>query len=269
MLSKKYGHKQGCGIRCSNPTTGLTKPDYPVCKSFLDNLIQLCRDLELNFIFVHGDEQVYAKLAHILWKNPELYKKIIPLMGGFHELRVMQKIGYKRFGAVGFKQWCKDAGVIACGSADKAFEGGHYYGSMRIHKEMFCAIVFDALKNSFPSNEIFDEILIKVMDDPSPSSLQRALENDTFINIFQELTATTGTQSQLFVQYLKDVSCILSLVRAVRDNDFLLHLQAELKAVHLCQAFDHVHYKRYLSKQIVHLNDLKFTNSDAFNALKN
>ena len=107
------------------------------------------------------------------------------------------------------------------------------------------------------------------MDDPSPSSLQRALENDTFINIFQELTATTGTQSQLFVQYLKDVSCILSLVRAVRDNDFLLHLQAELKAVHLCHAFDHVHYKRNLSYQIVHLNDLKFTNPDAFNALKN
>ena len=71
--------------------TVLHPPDYPVCKSFLDNLVRLCQELDLNFIFLHGDEQVYAKLAHILWENPELYRKIIIVMGGFHELRVFRK----------------------------------------------------------------------------------------------------------------------------------------------------------------------------------
>ena len=46
--------------------------------------------IEILFIYAHGDEQVYARLCHILWKNPNVYKDVILLMGGFHQLRVMQ-----------------------------------------------------------------------------------------------------------------------------------------------------------------------------------
>ena len=93
---------------------------------------------------------------------------------------------------MGFKQWCTDAGVIACGSANKASEGGHYYRGMRIHKEMFCAIVFDKLKDTFDNftNEMFADALINVMDNPSPSSLTSALESDSFRNLFKALTDT-------------------------------------------------------------------------------
>ena len=76
-------------------------------------------------IFVHSDEAVYSKLCDILWKNRELYWKIVLLMGGFHQLRVMQRLIYKRHDSKGYKQWCKDAGTIAGGSADQAFEGRH------------------------------------------------------------------------------------------------------------------------------------------------
>ena len=50
------------------------------------------RDLDLDHIFAHGDEQVYARSAHINWKEPELYRDIGILMGGFHELHVRQKL---------------------------------------------------------------------------------------------------------------------------------------------------------------------------------
>ena len=61
------------------------------------------KDLELEYIFVHADEDVYARLAQIIWKHSDLYKKVILFMGGFHTLRVRQRLIYKRFGVLDFK----------------------------------------------------------------------------------------------------------------------------------------------------------------------
>ena len=88
------------------------------------------KDLEVDHIFAHSVEQVYAHLAHISWKFPNTYKNVIILMGGFYQLRVRL---HKRHGCMGYKSWWIDAGVIELGSADKAAEGNHYYRSMRLH----------------------------------------------------------------------------------------------------------------------------------------
>ena len=100
-------------------------PEYSVCKKFLDDLLKVMRDLDLDHIFAHGDEQVYARLAHIIWKNPELHWNIVILMGGFYELRVRQKTIYKRDALRGYQKWLIDAKKIASGSSDAAVEGRH------------------------------------------------------------------------------------------------------------------------------------------------
>ena len=116
-------------------------PEYPICKEYLDFLLEIIEELELPHIFVHSDEMVYFKLCGIVWKNPQLYKGIILLMGGFHQLRVMQRLLYKRYACRELKDWFTDAGVIASGSVDQALEGRHYFRSMRLHKECFDALV--------------------------------------------------------------------------------------------------------------------------------
>ena len=97
-------------------------PEYPVCKEYLDFLIDLLRQLEKPYIFVHADEMVYSKLCDILWKHKDIYENIIVLMGGFHQLRVKHRLLFKRYSFRGMKQWCVDAETIAEGSADQAFE---------------------------------------------------------------------------------------------------------------------------------------------------
>ena len=62
-------------------------------------------------------------------------------MGGFHPLRVKQKLLFKRHFCRGYKQWSVDDGIIARVSADQAWEGRHYYRRMRVHKECFDALV--------------------------------------------------------------------------------------------------------------------------------
>ena len=55
------------------------------------------KELGLDHIFAHADELVYSKLVHILWKFPDIYNRVIVLMGGFHQLRFCQKQIYKRY----------------------------------------------------------------------------------------------------------------------------------------------------------------------------
>ena len=45
--------------------------------------------------FVHAHEQVYCPLLHLIWKDKDLYANVIPILGGFHQLRVIHKIIYK------------------------------------------------------------------------------------------------------------------------------------------------------------------------------
>ena len=65
-------------------------PKYDVCKYYLDHLNEIIADLGLSYMFVHADEEVYARLAHIIWKDTEKYKNLVILIGGFHQLRVRQ-----------------------------------------------------------------------------------------------------------------------------------------------------------------------------------
>ena len=87
---------------------------------YLDFLLDASEDLELPYIFVHSDEAIYSKLCDISWLNKELYQNIISMMGGFHQVRVMQKLIYKRYYCRDMENWCVDAAVIAKGSADQA-----------------------------------------------------------------------------------------------------------------------------------------------------
>ena len=89
--------------------------ECPICKQYLDFLLDVIEELELPFIFVHSDEMVYAKLCDILWANRDLYSKILLLMDGFHQLRVMQRLLHKRHYCKGFIDWCTDAKTTQVG----------------------------------------------------------------------------------------------------------------------------------------------------------
>ena len=59
-----------------------------MCKEYLDFLLEAMDMLEVPDIFAHADEQVYARVLHLVWKHKDEYANIIPLMGGFHQLSV-------------------------------------------------------------------------------------------------------------------------------------------------------------------------------------
>ena len=88
------------------------RPDYPIDKEYLDFFLEVIDDWETRFIYVHSDELIYSKLCEIFWKNKDTYTKIIILMGGLHQLKVMQQLLCKRY---------VDVKTIAEDSIDQAF----------------------------------------------------------------------------------------------------------------------------------------------------
>ena len=189
-------------------------------------------------------------------------------MGGFHQLRVMQKILYKRYDCRKMQQICVEAEIIAKGSANQAFEGRHYYRCLRVHKECFDALVqlrIEGLTNDFSSTSA--NLLAKLRAlrrGPTSNSLLNVMESPEFDELCRKvLHFSVGTEEHLSVQYLKDISLILALVSAVREGNFERHRQVEKNMAGLCFAFDHPNYARYVSYQHAYLSKLKDDNKGA------
>ena len=107
---------------------------------------------------------MYPKLLYLLWNHGDYYHKVIPLMGEFYQLMILQKVTYKRHGCMDYKQWFSDAEIIAAEFLDKAIEGRQYYRCMRIHKEAFDALVqlrseLLANNNSNIDQDLADDLL--------------------------------------------------------------------------------------------------------------
>ncbi|MPC25296.1 hypothetical protein E2C01_018401 [Portunus trituberculatus] len=76
----------------------------------------MAEDLGLLCIFAHSDEAIYCKMVLLQWLHEGRYEKVVNLLGGFHTIMVKLKIMYKKYGTLGFREWCVDAGAIAEGS---------------------------------------------------------------------------------------------------------------------------------------------------------
>ena len=95
--SNVKAYKSGNGFL---PVTPEPRSDR-VCKCYLDFLLDLKSDLEINHIFCQSDQDVFYKISQIIWKDKK-YERVINIMGGFHILLVKLKILYKKYN---LQQW--------------------------------------------------------------------------------------------------------------------------------------------------------------------
>ena len=206
----------------------------------------------------------------IKWLYGKRYDKITSLLGGFHTLNVMLKILYKKYALLGLKDWWIDADAIAMGSADQCAEGRHYSRSIRLHKQSYEALMRYRIEE-FALFSAMDEKLRKQIEilrrNISPENLNTVIEMEEFDTIYMKLLETTGTQSQMMVQYMCDVSNLLALVSSVREHDIWRHIQAERALLPKLFAFGHPNYSRYLTYQHVMLQMLEKTNPEAWESL--
>ena len=82
--------------------------------------------------------------------------------------------------------------LIISGSADQAFEGRHYYGSMRVHKECFDALVqfkVEEITSGHTNTEpelLFS--LVALRKQPCSSTVDNVLKSPGFEKLLSDLT---------------------------------------------------------------------------------
>ena len=61
----------------------------------------------------------------MIWRHGDLYSKIIPIMGGFDQMRIFLfvRVLFKRYNGLVSQDWFVDSGTIVAGSVSQAFEG--------------------------------------------------------------------------------------------------------------------------------------------------
>ena len=105
-------------------------PSHSVCKYYLNFLLNLKSDLEINHICSYSDQDAFYKISQIIWKDKK-YDSVINVMDGFHILLGKLKILYKENNFLGLQQWWLKSKIIADGSVNQAGEGKHYSRAMR------------------------------------------------------------------------------------------------------------------------------------------
>ena len=143
---------------------------------------------------------------------------------------------------------------------------------MSIYKESFAAIVQLKVETITDKYVNMDENLInlfnKIVNQPDNTVFNSIMESQQFKELYSHIvTPSEGTESKMTIEYLKDVSSLLSMVWAVRSGNFDGHLQSERDIIKQCFAFDHVRYSRYLSYQHVLLKNMENENHPAIQDL--
>ena len=138
--------------------------------------------LELEAVVCVFDQSFYAKAAEVYWKNKELFKDLLIMLGGFHLLMTLLGIIGTRFGEA------VQSEVVAEGSIDKVLTGKNYNRAVRLHKIIYEAVMrllvdtfeFSLTENSV--NMLSDEKkeIERLKLDFQPEEVERVLETNVY-----------------------------------------------------------------------------------------
>ena len=72
---------------------------------------------------------------------------------------------------------------------------------------------------------------------PDLETIDVIIKNEALIVLFSKIMDdTAGTETKMDIRFIKNVSSLLALVSAVRENNFERHMQAEREMVKYCFA---------------------------------
>ena len=181
------------------PVTPQPVSDYNVLNAYLLLLVGTTENLEIQHIFRFCDKAVCSKLLHIIRNNRDEFKKVIPIMGRFHQLLCLQKVIYKRYACLGLETWIT--------AAEKTVQGLHYNTATPADKEIFDAIVHmqnQNIENNYNSiDEVLKQNLVKLTKNTDISNVANVLRLCGFKKLKEKIVHSNNRQYRMTVMLLK------------------------------------------------------------------
>ena len=142
---------------------------------------------------------------------------------------------------------------------------------MCLHKEGFDAAVQRRVENVTNKSELIHPDLLnnfsELMQRPSSKALERVTNVKEYKELVTAVLSTTGTRSEMVLNYLRGVSTMLVIAFALRTGNSTQNPQAERQIIKLIFAFDQIRHARYNSFEHVLLSNLSKDSPKAFDDL--
>ena len=215
-------------------------------------LVTIAKHLGQPHILVTADLVIYSKTQQILWNTPEpLCGMVTMRLGAMHLIMAyISSIG-KLFGDGGLQDILSSSGVFASLSTTALLQGKHYARGIRglkIAYEAMMHLYLSSLETYAKANNLpwLDEkattvikelaLVIQERDDANlrtiyadiASQVSRVMET---ISKFKEYGRKQSATFAYWDNFLDAIGILLRLMRADREANFLLHLDAVLEVI--------------------------------------
>ena len=88
---------------------------------------QVVTQKSMPFIQLLGDQPFYALINEVKYENPEMFKHILPVLGGFHIQCAFMATIYQRFRGSGLEDWVVASGIVEAGSFEVILKMNPHY----------------------------------------------------------------------------------------------------------------------------------------------
>lgn len=233
------------------------------------------------------DLGVCMRAYPIIWKNPNIYKDHIVMIGSFHTVCAYLKMVGKKMEGSGFSEILLESGLMSSGSLQGVVSGKNYSRAMYCHKAMAEGLE-RMLFRKFQDIKGEDRILQQSLQEESMTKVMSLLANRNKEN-FDEVVGdpafksymneyidfrlevrkgTLGKTAAFWVSYMDHIWLILSLLKSVKTNDYHLYVACLSKMADLFHSFDGQNYGRYLTFFSVYLANIEETHPGATELLQ-
>ena len=227
------------------------------------------------------------KAFPIVWNNPTRYEKQIVMIGAFHAVCAFMKMFGKKMNVSGLNNILVEAGLVSCGSLHRVLSGKDYSRAMVCHKALLEALErlllseFVITRNATTLldkyGEVTQTLLQDLLESPSPSSLDAAMNDNNLQSLNQDYrdvkdtvrkgqlgkTAVRkgqlGKTAQFWMSYMDQVCLILKITQAVKLDDFSLYAHCLFEMSEFFFSFDGHNYSLYLAYFAVFMANVEET----------
>ena len=265
--------------------------DMSTIYTVLINLVQLAAALGQGHILVTADMAIYAKAQEIIWaKPPALDSKVTMRIGAMHMNMAFLASICQLYSEGGLFALLTDSGVYSDGTARQMMQGKQYARGVRGIKltlEALFRAFFVALETwlSKQGEVLITPEISSEFDDLQKAFLEKDMESAMKVSdtLLQKQTFTKfqvvidkfrqhGCQkSKTFAywdKFLQAGDLLLNLLRAERDANFELHLDATGEAVRWFWAAGRSTYCKFVATYLSDMQSLEEKHPESFKHLQ-
>ena len=266
------------------------------------NFIDVCQNMQQPCVAVVCDEGVYQYIVDIYLAKPHLFESVYFMLGGFHMIKAaLRCIGTYLTGS-GIEDALIETGIFGVKTLEQVLTGKNYARaiySMLVIEETIRRLQWESFWDQADLEKYVDEEsilqslrhIIKQRDHKKIKDLFwrvvsdntcNDLQND--FNNFMEKKTSESQQCKYWSNVLRMMSTVKLLIKADRDGNFLLHINAVGEVLPIFAALDGINYLRclmfyhetlkalptthpYLYQQFLLGNFVVKTNVGSFNAV--